>query len=302
MDHRIAALERWDTGAEITPENYARLRADPRYPQAVRRFAANMLAESDRDPLLDGILKDVGRNVAAVCAAYLHLSGGLTLPRLKALCAGFGTLSAGRARALLIYLRYLKYVEAAGGPAKPALYVATPCFLDTWRRHQRAVLDATAVADPAAGALLEIFDRPGVFEAFVRHQCEVFFEASQKHDLNTPYYRTFMHRYGGIQIAHTLLVASAGDTFPPQHPIPFVISAVARRFKVSRIHVRRLIESGEREGLLKRCGDGALAFTTEGREAIDWVFATQLIFFLAAAGRALKEVQACAMPESCAAE
>ena len=300
MDDRIAALERWDTGTQITPENYARLRASPRYAQAVRRFAANMLAESDRDPVLDGILKDVGRNVAAVCAAYLHMSGGLTLPRLKALCAGFGTLSAGRARALLIYLRYLKFVEIWADDAKPAVYAATPRFLDTWRRHQRAVLEAAAIADPAAGALLEVFDRPGAFEAFVRHQCEVFFEASQVHDLDTPYYRTFMHRYAGIQIVHALL--AAGDGFPPQQPIPFVISAVARRFRVSRIHVRRLIEAGEREGLLLRAGDGALAFTPQGREALDWVFSTQLIFFLAAAGRALRELRTSVMKQSCAAE
>jgi hypothetical protein len=72
----------------MSDEIYPRLRAEPLYTQAVRRFAANMLAAGDADLALDGILKDAGRNVAALCAVYLHVSGGLTLPRLKTLCAG----------------------------------------------------------------------------------------------------------------------------------------------------------------------------------------------------------------------
>ncbi|MGH6676347.1 MAG: hypothetical protein ACRECE_09025, partial [Xanthobacteraceae bacterium] len=46
-----------------------------------------MLAQAEADPALDGILKDAGRNVGAKCLAYLHVTGGLTLPRLKAFCA-----------------------------------------------------------------------------------------------------------------------------------------------------------------------------------------------------------------------
>ena len=97
----ITRLMRWDTGVEISAENYQRLRADPRYARAVRTFAGNMLAAGDADRLLDGILKDAGRNVAALCAVHLHFTGGLTLPRLKTLCASFGLISPGRARALL---------------------------------------------------------------------------------------------------------------------------------------------------------------------------------------------------------
>ena len=285
----ITRLMRWDTGVEISAENYRRLRADPRYAKAVRTFAGNMLAAGDADRLLDGILKDAGRNVAALCAVHLHFTGGLTLPRLKTLCASFGLISAGRARALLLYLRYLGFVERATTHKKgaPALYVPTPRFLDTWRDHQRAVLNAVQILEPAIGLLLDRFDEPGVFETFSKKLCEAFLDAARSTDVDAPYFRVFMHRNAGIQIVHTLLSADAGEAFPPARPIPFSLSATARRFRVSRIHVRRLIDAAEREGLLHYSDDGMVALESVGRKTIDYVFATQMIRFLMVAARTM---------------
>jgi hypothetical protein len=61
------------------------------------------LDQAEADRAIDGILKDAGRNAAAKCLAYLHVTGGLTLPRLQALCASIGFISPGRVRALLLY-------------------------------------------------------------------------------------------------------------------------------------------------------------------------------------------------------
>ena len=284
---------RWDTGAEIGAESFAKLRADPRYPKAVRTFASNMLAAGDADRLLDGILKDAGRNVAALCAVHLHLTGGLTLPRLKALCTSFGLVSPGRARALLLYLRYLGFVERSTMHKKgaPALYVPTKRFLDTWRNHQRAVLSAVQVLEPAVALLLDRFDEPGVFETFSRKLCEAFLDAAQQSDLDTPYFRVFMHRNAGIQIMHALIAADVDDSFPPARPIAFSLSATARRFRGSRIHVRRLIDAAEQEGLLHFSNGGAIVFQEQGRKAIDAVFAMQMIRFLMVAARTMKARQ-----------
>jgi hypothetical protein len=281
---------RWDTGAEISAENFANLRADPRYAKAVRTFAGNMLAAGDADRLLDGILKDAGRNVAAMCAVHLHFTGGLTLPRLKALCASFGFISPGRARALLLYLRYLGFVERATTHKKgaPALYVPTPRFLDTWRDHQRTALHAVQILEPSVGLLLDRFDEPGVFEAFSKKLCEAFLDTAQQTDVNSSYFRVFMHRNAGIQIVHALLAADTDGAFPPVQPIPFSLSATARRFRVSRIHVRRLVDAAEHEGLLHYSDDGAVTLEPAGRKVIDTVFATQMIRFLTVAARTMK--------------
>jgi hypothetical protein len=264
------------------------LRADPRYPEAVRSFAANMLDAGDADRLLDGILKDAGRNVAALSAIHLHFSGGLTLPRLKILCASFGLVSPGRARALLLYLRYLGYVEPSGARGSAALYVPTTRFLNTWRYHLRAVLKAVQVLEPAAiGLLLDRFEVPGVFETYAKILCDVFLDGMPHANMNSAYFRVFMHRNAGIQVMHTLLSTSTGDVFPPEQPIAMSLAAAARRFKVSRIHLRRLLDAGQREGLLRVSADGAVQFEPAGRAAIDHTFATQIIRFLSAAARTL---------------
>ncbi len=286
---QVEGVMRWGSGPEISDETYATLCAEPFYPQAVRRFAANMLAAGDADLALDGILKDAGRNVAALCAVYLHVSGGLTLPRLKTLCAGFGLTSPGRARALLLYLRYLGYVGAPEARAKgePAVYPAAQKLLLTWREHLRAVLDAVAVIEPQIRELIELFDTPGVFETYAALLAEEFLATAPHFEQNTPYFRIFMHRHAGIQIVHFLLAHAADEAFPPREPIAVSLSALAQRFGVSRSHVRRLIEAAERDGLIQRCNDGAVLWTPAGRAALDNVFASQMARFLASAARTM---------------
>jgi hypothetical protein len=248
-----------------------------------------MIAEGDSDLALDGILKDAGRNVAAMCAVCLHVTGGLTLPRLKTLCEGFGLASRGRARALLLYLRYLGFVAAPVARAKggPAIYPAAPKLLATWREHQLAVLDAAAVIEPQITELIDRFDRPGVFETYAALLVEGLLATVHHFDVKTPYFHIFMHRHAGIQIVHFLLAHATDEAFPPIEPIPFSIAGSAQRFGVSRSHVRRLIDAAEREGLIQRCNDGAVLWTPAGRQALDDVFATQMIRFLVTASRTM---------------
>lgn len=285
----IAALLRWDTGSVIADEAYGSLRANPRYAEAVRAFASNMLAASDADPFLDGILKDAGRTLAAMCSIYLHLSGGLTLPRLKALCVSFGVISPGRARTLLIYLRYLQYVEplpATRGSAR--LYAPKPAFLAAWSGLIRAVLGAMQVLEPGVRVLLSQFDKPGVFETSARYVCEQLLAAANQANLEAPAFRIFMHRYAGRQILQYLLSASGDDVFPPRGPIPISLTGMAERFGVSRIHVRRLLNAAQKEGLITRLNENTVVFEEPGRAALDRIFSIQIAHLLMAAACTLK--------------
>jgi hypothetical protein len=251
-----------------------------------------MLASRASDPALDGLLKDAGRVMTAFSAAYLHASGGLTLPRLKELLKGFGVASPGRARALLIYLHYLGYVEPipALRRGQAAVYAANARFLKTYRKHQRAVLDAVTVLEPAAGLVFDRFDAPGVFESFVAHQGDAFLDGTRQGHapaVQRIYYQVFLHRHAGIQIVQGLLTDAADDdVFPPAGPIPFSTNEAARRCKVSRVHVRRMLQDAVAGGLIE-ADAGAVRFTPQGREAVDWSYASQMIVFLTAAARAL---------------
>ncbi|MGB6486242.1 MAG: hypothetical protein WBE91_05105 [Steroidobacteraceae bacterium] len=248
-----------------------------------------MLAQAEADPLLDGVLKDAGRNVVAKCLAYLHVTGGLTLPRLKALCASTGLVSPGRARMLLFYLQHLGYATPSPHrePKAPTRYDPTARFLQTWRRQMQATLESAAVVEPAVSTVLACLDLPGAFESYVRHVSDAYLEGLKDINPEDPFFRTFMHRYAGTQIVHGL-VLTARDTFPPLDPIAFHLAETAKRFSVSRLHVRRMMDAAQRAGLLRRT-DGALVLTTAGRAAIDHIYATQLIVFLVAAARTIAD-------------
>jgi len=287
----VAALLRWGV-PDVTPgQAYDLLRSASAYPLAARAFAQNMLDQAEADSAIDGILKDAGRNAAAKCLAYLHVTGGLTLPRLQALCASIGFISPGRVRALLLYLRYLGYAEpaAAVNRTTPRLYVPTSRFLTAWSRHTRGLLQPIAIVEPAANLVLDALDAPGVFDVFVRHISEGYLEGLRNVDVESPFFTIFMHRYAGAQIVHAMVTAST-DGFPPHEPFGFTASSVARRFAVSRAHVRRMFAAAERGGLLRLNGDGAIRLEPAGREAIDHIYATQLLVFLVAAARTLNDL------------
>jgi hypothetical protein len=282
---RIADLLTWVAPGATAEDRYARLRASPRYPHAARSFARAMLAQADADRALDAVLKDAGRNVAAKCLAYLHVTGGLTLPRLKALCASTGLVSPGRARTLLIYLQHLGYATPSPGreAKEPTRYEPTARFLDTWRRQMLATLESAALVEPAVSRVLACLDVPTVFETYVRCISEAYLEGLKNVDTSDPFFRTFMHSYAGTQIVHGLVVVG-GDAFPSTDPIAFHYTETAKRYSVSRLHVRRLMDAAQREGLL-RLTEGTLVLTPAGRAAVDHIYATQLIVFLITAAR-----------------
>lgn len=289
-DAALAGLLGWDTGAAILPESYTRLREDPAYPLAVRRLIRSMLEAAAEDPALDGIFKDAGRKVAALAAAHLHMSGGISLPRLKTLMAEFGLASPGRARALLLYMIYLGFVEPrpvreVGAPAR---YLATEKFLATYRRHLALLAQSLAILAPAAMDIATDIENPFVFSSFIRHLMRGFLdETRQGHDVEA-YHHVFLHRNAGTQILYQLLDAAPDRVFPPDAPVPFAIATGARRFKVSRMHVRRMLAAGEAAGLIA-VRDRAVLFTPAGRTAVEWVFATKMIIYLGAAARTLRD-------------
>lgn len=288
----IEALLRWDSGCDIAETRYAWLRAHPRYAETVRLHTARMLKVCEGDPLLDGILKDAGRTAAAMFAAYLHFSGGLTLPRIKALCVSLGLVSVGRARALLLYLRYLGFVETVGDrqAREPARYQATPRFMDAWRRLEGAVMESLCTLEPAMAWLADHIESPAVLARFTCAQCESFLSTAKRVSSDTPYYRIVMHSHAGTQVINTLLAANEG-AFPPNAPIAFSISTAAKRFKVSRVHIGRLLAKAEKAGLLTQLEGGAIRFEPAGRSALDDVFAMQFVHYLNAAAQTAKELR-----------
>ncbi|MGI9168777.1 MAG: hypothetical protein ACR2FH_01185, partial [Caulobacteraceae bacterium] len=220
----------------------------------------------------------------------LHVTGGLTLPRLKALCVAFGFSSAGRARAVLIYLHYLGYVELfpARRRGSPARYLPTGRFVNAWRRHLRAALKAAAVVEPAVKRVLDRLDEPEIFNAVVRIQSEGLLEETRAADPDMAIQRVFLHRHAGIQLVWLILPAPEA-AFPPRRPVPISLAGAARRFSVSRVHLRRLLEAARDAGLLRCLDDGTLVLEEKGRAEIELLYANQIVRLLIVAAKTFAE-------------
>lgn len=284
----------WRVQGADTDHFASRVQALPRFAEAVRALAANSLIAGDGDKALAGILKDAGRYVAAMWAMYLHVSGGLMLPRLKEICASSGFLSPGRARAMLFYMRYLGFIVPVADRKRgePQRYIPTKSFRESWREHYRAVLKAACIVEPAAGLVLDRLDEDAVLDRISEFQAVGLLSLSRARDRETAHIRVFMHRLAGNQVIFTLLTNNPGASFPPDGPIPFSIAAAAQRFGVSRIHIRRMLNDAVREGFMAHANDGVVVLTEKAGEELRSSYAMQMAQLLASAAAAIDSAPA----------
>jgi hypothetical protein len=284
----IASLRRWVFDGEIPETTLSRLTADPRLPAAIRTLAVNGLEASANNKALDGICKDAGRYFTAMLVVYLHASGQLTLPNLKAYCATTKLLSPGRARALLSYLRYLKFIDPVPAELRkgPARYTATAALLTAWRSQLRAALLAACTIEPAVRIVLDRLDDPEVFFTFIRIQTDDMIAGAENDDAHRedPFMRTIIHRHAGARILLSLIAATE---FPPSASIPLSISATAQRFGVSRIHVQRMLDDAQREGLLSRTDRGEVVFAESAKTYMRYFYPMQMIRLFSAAAKTI---------------
>jgi hypothetical protein len=281
-------LLRWagdDDGAQ--EEYFALLTVHPRFAQAARSLSANMLAQAETDPAFDGLHKDAGRFIAGCWAMSLHVSGGLTLPRLKDICARSGIMSPGRARSILQFLLFLHYVEAlpAGERGMPTHYVPTPAMLDSWGNMVRLGLEAVSFVEPAVDAVLTRLEEPGILAEFMGHLGGGFLPSV----LGTPYTQfmeVFVEPHAGMQLIDLIVLTGQGEgEFPPRRPVAISINAAAQRLRVSRAHIRRLLDRGQGEGLLTRQGDGSILLSEPMRSVVRHALALRLYGFLVCAAK-----------------
>ncbi|MBS0279142.1 MAG: hypothetical protein JSR81_16080 [Proteobacteria bacterium] len=287
-------LASWDADERIPPAMYERLQGHPNYPATIQGFAARVLDISRIDVSFDGICKDVSRYGAAQWVVYLHLTGGLNLPRLKQMCVSSRLLSPGRARALLLYLRYIDFVEPLGRRehGEAAQYRPTAALFAAWIALARAALEAMALVEPATNAAIAKLGERDFLHALLRHMGEGFLQASMALPQDTSFFRVFLHRNAGLQFLYWMIVMARdhGDGFPPRKPIALNISAVAQDLNVSRTHVRRMLRAAEEEGLLLRGEDSRVQFTAELAFDSEFALSTLILGYVISAVKAQREL------------
>jgi DNA-binding Lrp family transcriptional regulator len=287
INGKIHDLLRWAGDDEAQEEYFALLSMHPRFVEAARAMSRNLLAQAASDPAFDGLHKDAGRFIAGCWAMSLHLSGGLTLPRLKETCARAGIMSPGRARSLLQFFLFLRYIEALPATARgaPIRYAPTQAMMESWGAMVRAGLAAAIIVEPAVSAVVARLDEPGVLARFMAYLGSSYLPSV----LGKPYQtfmRTFLEPHAGVQLVDLMVTATADqDAFPPVRPIPISINATAQRLRVSRAHIRRILDRGQDEGLLTRQRDGTIQLSEAMRSTIRYLEALRLYGFLVCAAR-----------------
>lgn len=241
----------------FSPEAFAAIRAHPRFEAAMRASNNNMLGMYESDPVSGGALRDIGRMLAAMLALHLHYTGGLTLARLRDLCEQLNITSRGRAFAILGLLRLVGYVRPAEGhgDGRVRAYEPTEALREIIRHRFLIEMDAAIMVGLEAGIepIRSRFQEPEVFAAFMAMTADTLFSALQTSRAEKFDFDIFSHRTAGLVILGELLAgASADDSFPPKGKIRISLSALSRKFKVSRTHVMRLLRDAEAAQLIAR--------------------------------------------------
>jgi len=182
----------------------------------------------------------------------------------------------------------LGYVEAGprgrGGAATP--YAPPPAFLAAWEAQLRVALEAARVVEPAVAGILDRLHETATLKAFARIHAHGLVNSTADGNAVLPFIGAFLHHHAGAQVAWVLIETSESAAFPPQRCGPISLASLARRFGVSRIHIKRIFDNGARAGLSSFGGDGFVTLTPAAREQIAVLYAVQLAQLLSAAARA----------------
>ncbi|MGU3493875.1 hypothetical protein ACLBXM_07530 [Xanthobacteraceae bacterium A53D] len=274
----------------------ARLRSHPDFPAAGLQWTREIVNRYDGNRLLNRLLNDRERTIFALMALYLNATpdetgAGLTAGRIIALCEETRLCSRGRAKAMLVLMRWGGYVTAApacaGNDRRQRPLVPTPAFIEAQIGRWRVIYEAAARVDPIGRQALERLDDATFHRTVLTHLISRFREGERLLD-HAPSLSLFAARDGGILALLALtLAASEEDSFPPRQPVTVSVASLGRRFHVSRAHVLKLLRDAEAAGLLDRVADGRVQLRPELREGLENFFAAVFVSFLSGASTAL---------------
>lgn len=283
------------------PEGIAALRAQPGFAGAMRISATSLTEMYQGGHLLNWLMDDRARLLFGYLTLYLHYTrdaadpaSGVTPTRMKIMSAEQGICSSGRTTAMLSLMRFGGYLAPeASADGRQRRLVPTDKLLDMLRARWRVHFGAMAPLLPDGNAMLAALRDPEFGPRLVVGMSERFL-AGFRFLTHAPNLGLFAERNAGMLILASLLTAGEpDDTMPPQRAVPISISALARRFNVSRPHVLKLIRDAAAEGLIERTGQDGDHVVIRPRlaEAAQNFFATMYLLFADCARGAMQNAR-----------
>ena len=230
----------FDPGGPVSAAALAELRADPRFPKAMRAIMSGMTALYRGNRLLNMLINDRGRMVIGQLALYLNEGGapdgrgrGFGVGQLKAACAAAGLASPGRTGAMLALMRMSGYIASASSPDDKRRHILVPTeklrvlHRDRWQHVQAALRE---VRPEAADAMA--LDDPEFVAAYVRHTAREFLGGFRMIDV-APEMELFLDRNSGLLVLLSIILAGKEDDVFPRRG----------RFRFHSPHCRSASES-----------------------------------------------------------
>ncbi len=250
-------------GDETMPSAHdvAVLQAHPRFAEAVHTMMHGIVAVYQGNRVLNQVMNDRGRAIFGMLAIYLHFSSddgqpSLSAARMKALCTETGLCSAGRATAMLLLMRYAGYLVPGphGSDRRMRPLVPTELMLNSQRERLACHFRAMSLLMPEGKSGLANLYREDFLSALAR-RFGASFRAGFRFLDSSPALYPLAERNAGMMILFSLFLASEPQAPIPQ-PFTLSVSALSRRFSISRPHVLNVLRDAERLGFVARTGDG----------------------------------------------
>lgn len=283
----------------------AALRQQPFFSAAVDEAMRGLMGMYRGHMLPNRILNERGRLALAMCTLYLHHEPdqngvGLTVTRLTNLCQDTGICSRGRAKAMILLMRWAGFLELGRGSdtrvpsGRTRPLVPTQRLVDEQTRRWVVLSGALARLDPLGALILARLESPLFFGALVRQLGRRYVAGIRLLDIS-PAISLFADRDGGFMMAFLLAIAANdAQAAGGATPAGVSISALARGCHVSRAHVLKLAREAEAEGLVRRLPgpEGGILATSALQAGVEDFFAAAFSVLMCGGRDALAEVEA----------
>jgi DNA-binding MarR family transcriptional regulator len=183
-------------------------------------------------------------------------NNGITLSAIQDFCREVGLASPGRAAAILVHMRAIGYIkpDPAPGDRRSRRYLPSPEMKAALREAIIGEAKALAQVEPEANRIAARLEEPEFFKAYVQRLGTSLTNLLRTNRPGS--IALFADRNAGLIILFDILMSAAeGDEYPPRGRLAMSVTALSKKFEVSRSHVFRLLRDAEKAGYLKRDAD-----------------------------------------------
>ena len=272
----------------VSETEFLALRSHPALPQAVASFAEWLIRTYSHSRMLNLLLVDRGRLLLGFYVLYLDVlprpgtqESGATLSAVQTLCRNTGLCSAGRAASMIALMRFGGYVTQAADPndRRRRILVPTQRLVDIYNRNWVQQFEAMAPVFPDAAFVPRWLERPSFRTEFLRALGTLYTEGFRVVE-HAPVLKPAVESNAAVLMLTTLALRQINGSGRPGEIVPLSVSAIARRFSVSRAHVRNVLHVAEAASLIIHRPDaGGIVIQPALAEALLQLYGVMFILF-----------------------